>query len=85
MPATCQKNVSHTHSAGREDFGLTPLERQTIALVGAGYTNKHLAQKLGITEKIAKQHLTDVFEKLGVCNRLELVLFAAAVGLTDED
>lgn len=58
------------------NFGLTQREKQVIALIGAGYTNKDLAQKLGITENTAKHHLTNIFDKLGVSNRLELVLFA---------
>lgn len=58
------------------DFGLTSREREVIALIGEGYTNKDLAKKLGMTEKTAKHHLTNIFDKLGVDNRLELVLFA---------
>ena len=61
---------------GEQDFGLTRRERQVIALVVAGYTNKDLAQKCGISEQTVKHHLTNIFDKLGVSNRLELVLFA---------
>jgi DNA-binding CsgD family transcriptional regulator len=68
-----------------QDFGLTPRERQVIALVGAGYTNKDLARELGISENTAKHHLTNVFDKLGVSNRLELVLFAVEHRLINED
>ena len=78
-------NLSYVPSEGRQDFGLTARERQVIALVGAGYTNKDLAQKLGISENTAKRHLSNVFDKLGVSNRLELVLFAVYQGLTEED
>ena len=85
MQAVCQMNPSYTPSDGRQDFGLTARERQVIALVIAGYTNKDLAQKLGISENTAKYHLTNVFDKLGVSNRLELVLFAIDQGLTQED
>jgi two-component system, NarL family, nitrate/nitrite response regulator NarL len=67
------------------DFGLTPRERQVIALVGAGYTNKDLARELTISENTAKHHLTNVFDKLGVSNRLELVLFAVEHRLINED
>ena len=63
-------------SGASRNFGLTQREKQVIALIGAGYTNKDLAQKLGITENTAKHHLTNIFDKLGVSNRLELVLFA---------
>jgi len=85
MQAVCQMDPSNTPSGDRQDFGLTARERQVIALVCAGYTNKDLAQKLGIRKSTAKHHLSKVFDKLGVANRLELVLFAVDQGLTIED
>jgi len=81
----CHMSPSNAPSEDRQGFGLTARERQIIALVSAGYTNKDLAQKLGISENTAKYHLTKVFDKLGVCNRLELVLLAIHQGLTPED
>jgi len=67
------------------DFGLTSREMQVIALIVAGYTNKDLARKLHISEHTAKHHLTNVFDKLGVSNRLELVLFAIGHRLISEE
>ena len=78
-------NPSNTSCGGQQDFGLTALERQVILLVAAGYTNNDLAQKLGISENTAQCHLRDVLDKLGVANRLELVLRAIDEGLTEED
>jgi DNA-binding NarL/FixJ family response regulator len=69
-------NPSHSASGHSPAFGITSRERQVIALIGAGYTNKDLARKLGISEHTAKHHLTNIFNKLGVSNRLELVLYA---------
>jgi len=63
-------------SRAGQEFGLTPRERQIIGLIGEGYTNKDMARKLGISENTAKHHLANIFDKLGVSNRLELVLFA---------
>jgi len=57
-------------------LGLTGRELQVIELIVAGYTNKDLAQRLSISEHTAKHHLTNIFNKLGVSNRLELVLYA---------
>jgi two-component system, NarL family, nitrate/nitrite response regulator NarL len=85
MQAVCQMDLSYFPSRGRQDFGLTAREREVIALVGAGYTNKDLAQKFGITENAAKRQLINVFDKLGVSNRLELVLFAVDQELIKED
>ena len=60
----------------RKRFGLTPRELEIIAAIVEGYTNKDIAQKFSISEQTVKHHLTNVFDKLGVFNRLELVLFA---------
>jgi len=76
IQALRRMNPSQSLSAGSPDFGLTSREKQVIALIGAGYTNKDLARKLGISEHTAKHHLTNIFDKLGVSNRLELVLYA---------
>jgi DNA-binding NarL/FixJ family response regulator len=62
--------------AGGKDFGLTPREKQVIVLVVAGYTNKDIAHKLGVSEQAIKHHVANIFDKLGVLNRLELSLLA---------
>lgn len=57
-------------------FGLTPREREVVAKIVAGYTNRDIAKELAISEDTVKHHLSNVFDKLGVSNRLELALFA---------
>jgi DNA-binding NarL/FixJ family response regulator len=68
-------------SEAPRNFGLSSREMEVIALIVAGYTNKDLARELGISENTAKHHLTNIFDKLGVSNRLELVLYAVDHGL----
>jgi DNA-binding NarL/FixJ family response regulator len=85
MLVACEMNPYYTASPFREEFGLTARERQIIALVGAGYTITDLAQELGVSENAASDCLSSVFDKLGVSNRIELLLFAADRGLTQED
>jgi DNA-binding NarL/FixJ family response regulator len=72
-------------STGTEsrNFGLTARELEVIATVVAGYTNKDITQKFSISEHTVKNHLTNIFDKLGVSNRLELVLFALEHRLTE--
>jgi DNA-binding NarL/FixJ family response regulator len=65
----------------RKTFGLTPRELQIVAAVVEGRTNKDIAQKFSISEETVKRHLTNVFDKLGTSNRLELALFAINHGL----
>jgi len=58
-------------------FKLTAKETQVIAAVLEGDTNKAIAERLSISEQTVKNHLTNIFNKTGVSNRLELALFAA--------
>lgn len=54
---------------------LTPRERDIVNLLAEGATNKQVAEELAITERTVKGHLSNVFMKLGVPDRLKLVLF----------
>ncbi len=60
----------------RKTFGLTARELEVVGLITEGSTNKYIAQTFGISEETVKRHLTNIFNKLGVGNRLELALFA---------
>src|SRR2546422_1042807 len=62
--------------ATRKQFGLTPRELEIISVILGGYSNNDIAAKFAISEKTVKHHLTNIFDKLGVSNRLELALFA---------
>ena len=60
----------------RRTFGLTQRELEVVFTVVGGYPNSEIAQKFSISVKTVKHHLTNIFDKLGVSNRLELALFA---------
>lgn len=55
---------------------LTPREIHVIAGVVAGSTNRDISSQLGMSEQTVKNHLSHIFDKVGVSNRLELALFA---------
>lgn len=55
---------------------LSRREMEVIQLVIQGYKNKDIGQKLFISEKTVKNHLSAIFNKLGVADRLELTLYA---------
>ena len=61
---------------------LTPRERQVIVLVGQGLKNKAIAKRLSISDSTVRHHLTAIFSKLGVVDRLSLVLYAGQNGLS---
>jgi DNA-binding NarL/FixJ family response regulator len=75
--AATLRDLSASHpEPNRKQFGLTPRELEMIGAILAGYSNGHIAKKFSISEKTVKHHLTNIFDKLGVSNRLELALFA---------
>jgi two-component system nitrate/nitrite response regulator NarL len=60
----------------QKSFGLTRRELEIVAAIVEGCTNRDIAQKFSLSEDTVKHHLTHVFDKLGVSNRLELAMFA---------
>lgn len=58
---------------------LTPRERQLVELVRKGLRNRDIAAELGVTEGTVKVYLHSIFDKLGVANRTELAMRAAAL------
>ena len=54
---------------------LTPRELSIVALIVQGYKNKEIASRLGTTEQVIKNYLRNVYDKVGVSDRLELALF----------
>ena len=56
--------------------GLTKRELDIVSLLVAGLANKEIADKCAIAQRTVKHHLTNLFEKLGVSSRVELVIVA---------
>jgi len=73
--------VSPNAAKGRERSPLSQREREIVALVAQGYKNKEMAEKMFISEQTVKNHLHNIFDKLGVSDRLELALYAIHKGL----
>jgi DNA-binding NarL/FixJ family response regulator len=65
----------------RERSPLSQREREIVALVAQGFKNKEMAEKMFISEQTVKNHLHNIFDKLGVSDRLELALYAIHHGL----
>jgi DNA-binding NarL/FixJ family response regulator len=65
----------------RERNPLSQREREIVSLVAQGYKNREMAEKMFISEQTVKNHLHNIFDKLGVSDRLELALYAIHKGL----
>ena len=61
--------------------GLTQRQREILALLLEGQSNKEMARALGILEGTIKVHLRSIMQRLGVRNRTQLALMAAKAGL----
>ncbi|MEA2377997.1 MAG: hypothetical protein QOD13_1904 [Thermoleophilaceae bacterium] len=66
-----------------EPFGLTPRERQVLALVARGATNREIGLELHMAEKTASVHVSRILAKLDVRSRTEAAAVAVRQGLAD--
>lgn len=60
----------------RYHFDLTERELEVLQQICMGLSNREIAEKLYISEKTVRNHLTNIFQKLGVSDRTQAVLFA---------
>jgi two-component system, NarL family, nitrate/nitrite response regulator NarL len=68
-------------AARPKNFNLTNREMEVLAAVVSGSTNREIAKQFSISEQTVKHHVTNIFDKVGAYNRLELALFAIHHGL----
>jgi DNA-binding NarL/FixJ family response regulator len=74
------------HPGGRPVVaGLTPREREVLALVATGDSNAGIADTLVLSERTVERHLSNVFRKLGVRSRTEAARFAFVHGLAEPE
>ena len=76
---TTPRAAASASTSGPES--LTPREREVLALLAEGLSNKAIADRLDISEHTAKFHVNAVLAKLGVQRRTEAVVRAARMGL----
>ncbi len=65
-----------TRRAGSDRHGLTPREREVLALVATGRTNRAIAEALTISEKTVARHVANIFGKLGLTSRSAATAYA---------
>jgi DNA-binding NarL/FixJ family response regulator len=78
MTTEVMKAFSKSAGGGprREKPLLSDREKEIVQLVAQGYRNKEIGERLFISEQTVKNHLHNIFDKLGVSDRLELALYA---------
>ena len=69
-----------------DDYGsLTPREQEIMRLLAEGFSAKEIAEKLFISPKTVENHRSNIMNKLGLHSTIELVRYAAKLGLIDVD
>jgi DNA-binding NarL/FixJ family response regulator len=63
---------------------LTAIEREMVLSIARGCTDRDIAQQFLLSTDDVKRNLAKLFGKVGVDNRLELVIHAAGIGLLDQ-
>jgi DNA-binding NarL/FixJ family response regulator len=76
-----ERTVSRSISPERRHAALTGREREIVALIAEGLKNREIARRLHITAKTVRNHLTSIFSKIGVTDRLALLVHASQLGL----
>jgi DNA-binding NarL/FixJ family response regulator len=80
------KSARPTHVINAKGEGLlTPREDQIVGLVAEGIGNREIALQLGVKENTVKKSLLRIYDKIGVSNRVELVLYAITHRITQAD
>jgi DNA-binding CsgD family transcriptional regulator len=73
--------VERTSPVADPDAGLTPREREVLALLAEGASNKAIARRLGISVHTAKFHVGSLIDKLDATGRTDAVAHAARTGV----
>ena len=76
VQALREQMAASPEKPARKRFGLSAREVEITSAVVSGLSNREIARKLTLSEDTVKHHLTNIFDKMGASNRLELALFA---------
>ena len=86
-PAVATRVLAEVASPAGHDAGLDQLtarEREVLALLGEGLSNRDLAARLYVAEKTVKTHVSAVLAKLHLADRTQAALFAVRHGLVED-
>lgn len=86
MSAVAAKKEEPTpsHAARRSEDGLTEREQEVLQLIADGRNNREIAEKLFISEKTVKTHVSNILGKLHLDDRTQAAIYALRHGLTSD-
>jgi DNA-binding NarL/FixJ family response regulator len=80
-PVVARLLADSVRNSRRPGPELTPREREVLALVAEGASNRQIAQRLVVSERTARTHVSAILAKLGVMSRTQAALWAVRQGL----
>jgi DNA-binding NarL/FixJ family response regulator len=79
LPPSVAAALGRAGTLGR----LTPREREVLACIADGRSNREIARELGLAEKTVKTHVSSILTKLGLADRTQAAVYAVRHGLAD--
>jgi DNA-binding NarL/FixJ family response regulator len=83
-PAVARLLADSVRRADRPGDDLTPREREVLGLVAEGASNREIADRLVVSERTARTHVSAILRKLGLVSRTQAALWAVKEGLGDQ-
>jgi DNA-binding NarL/FixJ family response regulator len=86
-PAVARQLAQSLRAPKRQDLiePLTARESEILVLVAHGKANKAIARELGLSERTARTHVSNILGKLGLTSRTQAALYAVREGLASAD
>jgi len=89
-PSVAGKLFTHLSSGGEPPdpavvAGLSAREREVLGLLARGLSNAQIARKIVLSEGTVRNHMTSIFDKLGVSDRTQAAIIAVRHGLVEPD
>lgn len=79
-------NTSMSKSTRRATYdGMSDRELDVLKLTASGLGAKHVAQRLNLSEKTIRNHIANIYDKLGIHDRSQALLYAVRKGLVDPE
>ncbi|MGN6129318.1 MAG: response regulator [Nocardioidaceae bacterium] len=80
-PAAAKALTASLRAPRKESVALTPREREVVVGIAEGRTNRQIAGALGVTERTARTHVSNILAKLGLASRTQAAMWAVREGL----
>ncbi len=83
-PAAARALTASLRAPRHEQAPLTPREREVVVAIASGGTNRGIARELGVSERTARTHVSNILAKLGLTSRTQAAMWAVREGLVDD-